>query len=303
VTSEEPLIAILPAGGRMANRMFQVMLAHEIHRRAGVGQIVGCRLPRWGLVSALPDVAPEPFAVLMNHAFDLDHVAYLLRSGMLRSIVIQGWGMRLAYYGSPEPARQLFQTPASGHALRDDELLIHVRAGDILDLHHPYYFPMPFSFYEEVIATTGLSPVFLGQLGDDSYSDALRRRFAGAKFLARRSTIEDFTTIRQAPHVVLSVSSYSWLAAWLSETAQSIHMPIYGLFDPRNGQTFLLPVDDPRWRFYAVDVPERETHKGLDVVDWAQRTASLGRLDEAQVRTLAIHGISTSPSAVLASPE
>jgi len=161
---------------------------------------------------------------------------------------------------------------------------------------------MPFCYYEEVIAATGLRPVFIGQIDDNPYSDALRRRFAGAKFLARRSSIEDFTTIRQARHVVLSISSYAWLAAWLSETAQSVHMPIYGLFEPRLGQTFLLPVDDPRWRFYAIDVPERATHKGLDVVAWAERTASLGRLDEARVRTLAIHGIAPSPSAVRASP-
>jgi hypothetical protein len=302
VTSEEPLIAIMP-GGRMANRMFQLMLAHEIRNRAGVGQIVGYDLPRWGLVSPLPEVAPEPYAVLVNHAFDLDHAAYLLRSGTLRAIVIQGWGMRLAYYKSPQPYRELFRTTARGHALRDNELLIHVRAGDILDLHHPYYFPMPFSFYEEVIAATGLRPVFIGQLDDNPYSDALRRRFAGAKFLARRSQIEDFTTIRQARHIALSISSFSWLAAWLSETAQSVHMPIYGLFEPRNGQTFLLPVDDSRWRFYAIDVPERATHKGLDVVAWAERTPSLGMLDEVQVRIRATSGISPTPSEVFASPE
>ena len=302
MTSEEPLIAIVSSGG-MGNRMFQLMLAHEIRNRAGVGQILGANLPRWGLMSQLPEVAPEPFAVLVNHAFDLDHAAWLLRTGVLRSIVLQGWGMRLAYYRSPEPYRALFQTSERGHALRDDELLIHVRAGDILDLHHPYYFPMPFSYYEEVIAATGLKPVFIGQLDDDSYSNALRRRFAGAKFLARRSSIADFTTIRQARHLVLSISSFSWLAAWLSESVVSVHMPIHGLFDQGNGQTFLLPVDDHRWRFYEIDVPERETHKDLDVVAWAERTASLGRLGEAQVRTLAIHGIAPKPSAVRASPE
>ena len=302
MTSEEPLIAIV-SSGRMANRMFQLMLAHEIRNRAGVGQILGCHLPRSGLVSPLPEVAPEPYAVLVNHAFDLDHAAYLLRTGVLRSIVIQGWGMRLAYYKSPQPYRELFQSPVRGHVLRDDELLIHVRAGDILDLHHPYYFPMPFSFYEEVIAATGLKPVFIGQLDDDPYSDALRRRFAGAKFLPRRSSVEDFTTIRQAPHILLSISSFSWLATWLSESVESVHMPIYGLFDPRIGQTFLLPVDDRRWRFYEIDVPERETHKDLDVVAWAERTASLGRLGEAQLRALAIHGIAPKQSAVSASPE
>jgi len=302
MTSEEPLIAIL-SSGRMGNRMFQMMLAHEIRARAGVGQIAGCHLPRWGLISQLPEVAPEPYAVLSNHAFDLDQAAYLLRTGVLRAIVLQGWGMRLAYYRSPDPYRALFRSPVQGHTLRDDELLIHVRAGDILDLHHPYYFPMPFSFYEEVIAATGLRPVFIGQLDDDPYSDALRRHFAGAKFLARRSSVEDFTTIRQARHVVLSISSFSWLAAWLSESAVSVHMPIYGLFDPRIGQTFLLPVDDRRWRFYEIDVPERETHKDLDVVAWAERTASLGRLGEAQLRALAIHGIAPKQSAISASPE
>ena len=302
MTGEEPLIAILPSGG-MGNRMFQVMLAHEIRNRAGVGHIAGCHLPRWGLEAPLPDAPPEPYVVLLNHAYDLDHAAYLLRTGIVRAIMLVGWGMRLAYYKSPEPDRALFQTTARSHALRDDELLIHVRGDDILDLHHPYYFPMPFSYYEEVIAASGLSPVFIGQLDDNPYSDALRRRFAGAKFLARRSSIEDFTTIRQARHVVLSISSFCWLAAWLSEKALSVHMPVYGLFEPRNGQTFLLPVDDSRWRFYAVDVPERATHHSLDVVAWAERTRSLGRLDEAQVRTLAIRGITPTPSAVLASRE
>jgi hypothetical protein len=300
VTSEEPLIAIM-SHGQMANRMFQLMLAHELRNRAGVGRIAGYHLPLWGLVSPLPEAAPEPFAILVNHAYDLDQAAYLLRGGTVRAILIQGWGMRLAYHKSPQPYRELFQTSARGHALRDDELLIHVRGEDILNLHHPYYFPMPFSFYEEVIATTGLRPVFMGQLGDNRYSDALRRRFAGAKFLPQRSTIEDFTTIREAPHVVLSISSFSWLAAWLSEKALSVHMPVYGLFEPRNRQTFLLPVDDQRWRFYAIDVPERATHPGLDVVAWAERTLSLGMLDEAQVRLLAICGISPTPSATLAS--
>ena len=102
---------------------------------------------------------------------------------------------------------------------------------------------------------------------------------------------------------MLSISSFSWLAAWLSEKALSIHMPIYGLFEPRNRQTFLLPVDDPRWRFYAIDVPERAAHKGLDVVAWSERTLSLGMLGEAQVRILATCGIAPMPSPVHASPE
>ena len=92
------------------------------------------------LIVVMPgELAPEPFAVLVNHAFDLDHTAYLLRTGVLRAIVLQGWGMRLAYYKSPQPYRELFGTTARGHALRDDGLLIHVRAGDIAPLPSPVH--------------------------------------------------------------------------------------------------------------------------------------------------------------------
>ena len=65
----------------------------------------------------LPDVSPEPYAVLVSHAFDLDQAAYLLRTGVLRTVVLLGWGMRLAHYRSPQTYRALFQSEVRGHAL------------------------------------------------------------------------------------------------------------------------------------------------------------------------------------------
>jgi hypothetical protein len=287
VPLEEPQIAIYP-WGRMANRMFQMMLAAELRRRAGVGRIVGYSMPRWDLVSPPVDTIDPPYAVLQGHRFDLDHAAYLLRTGAARTIVIAGWGMRLGYYGPPQRYRGLFRTSARGQTIGDDELLIHVRADDILNLHHPRYFPMPFSFYESVIASTGLRPVFIGQIGADAYSAALKRRFAGAKFLDPQSAIEDFTTIRKARHIVLSVSSFGWLAAWLSETVVSVQMPVSGLFDPRNGATFLLPLGDRRYRFHAIGIPAPEAREGLDLVAWAERAEAAGALSDEQLQALAL---------------
>jgi len=47
--------------------------------------------------------------------------------------------MRLAYYKSPQPYRELFGTTARGHALRDDGLLIHIRAVGIAPLPSPVH--------------------------------------------------------------------------------------------------------------------------------------------------------------------
>jgi hypothetical protein len=283
----EPQIAINHGTGRMANRMFQLMLATELRRRAGLGRIVGLDLPRWGMVSPPVEVLETPVLILKDHAFDLNSAAYLLRSGVAKTVIVEGWGMRLFYYGPPSQYRGLFAATEEGHRSGEDELLIHVRGDDILDLHHRRYRPMPFSFYEWVIAASGLRPVFMGQIGDDDYSAALRRRFPGARFIERQSVIADFTTLRTARHLVLSVSSFAWLAAWLSESLLTIHLPVYGLFDPSDRRTFLLPLHDARYVFHAIDAPAAPTGDGSDLVAWAEQADAPGPLSREQLAQLA----------------
>lgn len=195
------------------------------------------------------------------------------------AVLIKGWGMRLPYFGNPAPYRNLFQTSLKGEEVSEDELLIHIRGEDILSGWHHHYFPMPFSFYENVIKTTGLRPVFMGQIEENDFSLALRKRFPDARYLPQRSVVEDFTTLRNAAHVVLSVSSYAWLATWLSETAKSIHLPVAGLFNPLNRETFLLPVGDPRYVFYKLSMPDPEARKQLNFLQWVETHPFEGILD------------------------
>lgn len=58
-----------------------------------------------------------------------------------------------------------------------------------------------------------------------------------------------FETIRQSRHVVVGVSTFACLAAWLSRTADNTFMTVNGLFDPRQtSQVDLLPFGDARYR-------------------------------------------------------
>jgi hypothetical protein len=64
----------------------------------------------------------------------------------------------------------------------------------------------------------------------------------------------DFALMRAARHLVVSVSTFSWLAAWLSH-AETITIPLTGFYNPaQRPDVNLLPLDDPRYRFYLFPV-------------------------------------------------
>ena len=102
------------------------------------------------------------------------------------------------------------------------------------------------------MSEAGLQPVFVEQLEDNWYDRVLRDQFRNAHYLSG-GPIEDFQTMRGARHMVLAVSSFSWLAAWLSDRAEVIHMPVAGLFNPaQRSDIDLLPEADPRWHFLSI---------------------------------------------------
>jgi hypothetical protein len=120
---------------------------------------------------------------------------------------------------------------------------------DGLAWHYPL---LPIAFYADLIEQTGLQPVFMGQLGDDPYCTALRSRFPGAIFLPTRGPLGDFETIRNSRHVVVSVSTFAWLAAWLSD-ADTIFQPLAGFFSPgQRPDIDLLALDDDRYRYFML---------------------------------------------------
>jgi hypothetical protein len=284
VSNYKPPIIIRP-NGRLANQMFQLMLALELSKRIGGAPIFGFNLPEWGIKGQQtpnPRFLPSEMFLISRHKFNLNNLILLLEKRIVNGVVIEGWGMRLEYFGDPQRYKKIFHSNQETPQLSKNELLINVRAEDIMSGWHPMYFPMAFSYFEKIIALTSLSPVFMGQIEEDGYSLALKKRFKGARFLPPTSPIIDFQTIRNARHIVLSISSFAWLAAWLSENSVSVHVPVAGLFDPKVNDTNLLPLADPRYRYYQVPFPLFSERKGLDLVAWAE---SAGPVNELSMNT------------------
>jgi hypothetical protein len=258
--------------GNLGNRMIQYMAALALAARTPGARICQIHLPEWGIQIGKLEPASAGHGrteIVTTPAIPLGLLAARLNAGTLDRVDLRTYAQRLENFLAPAAYRTIFTSPStpipSVRPAGPGELLCNIRQGDILDARHPDYVLLPIDFYADLITRTGLSPVFMGQLEDTPYLHALRRRFPNARYVPSQGAAADFAFIRAATHIVPAISTFSWLAAWLSE-AETVHLPVLGLFNPRQApDTNLLPLEDPRYRFtwfphhYAVPVAEAET--------------------------------------------
>jgi hypothetical protein len=249
---------------RMANQMMQIMFALAVQRLARTTVCIeGYDLPEWGLRK--PPASPDVRALLTvgDASTKASVVAKLIDRYRPKRIDLTYLVTRASNYLPSDSYQCWFPLRVNeGISTSAEEIVIHVRLGDVAQLSHPHYGPLPISYYRSLLDRTGLSPVFMGELTDSPYCAALRSAFPRAKFLSTGTVLNDFQTIRRAHHIALAVSSFSWIAAYLS-CARSIHMPVCGWFDCRElPKVDMLPTNEGRWTFY--DVPRGVWHKRYD---------------------------------------
>jgi len=232
--------------------MFQYLLAQTVMARVPDARLTGHQLDEWGLCSP-DDSAPDvPGALLRGHVVPVDLVVRSLRRGVAVRAVTPA--CRLEHLPSLDAARRAFETPAEINPpeFGDDHIVVNVRADEILRGKHPDYLPTPVGLVETVVRESGRRPVLVGQVADDPYSAALLDRLPEAEIVPSRSPMHDFATLRSAQHLLLAVSTFSWLAGWMSD-AETIHLPVAGLFHPRQRPDLdLVPTDDNRYVFHEV---------------------------------------------------
>ena len=192
-----------------------------------------------------------------------------------------GYGQRLEHFPSKDFCRELFQCDENiGLVTSSDTLVCPVRGAEILQAIHPGYTSVPVDFYADIIESTQLKPIFMGQTDDNAYTQRLKQRFPGADFVPHMGPLADFQTIRKAHNIICSISTFAWLAAWLSR-ADSIFMPVFGLFDPRLFPDHdLLPLSEPAYRFFrfpeqrAVPLEAMEEAHALIKGQWVEVTGT-----------------------------
>jgi hypothetical protein len=174
-----------------------------------------------------------------------------LRRGEVEAVAIESYTFCLDHYPSREKCRQLLPAAVSTEhviGFGENALLCNVRGGEIL-LGVEDYIPLPVRYYQLLEEESGLDLVFYGQIGDDPYSENLRRHFPHAQFIRSQGQEVDFEIIRRSKNIAIAISTFSWLASYLSH-AQRIYVPVGGMFNPvQVRDQYYLPVDDPAFRF------------------------------------------------------
>lgn len=251
--TDGPVFHVEPQG-QLGNRMIQYMVALKFRDLMPDTRISNVHLPEWRIEHPPIESPEQAETVGRGHHIDLAGLAARVRAGEIRRIVFPGWGQRLENFLPLDVYRSVFRpTPANPPEFDSRHLLCPVRAGDIL--HSGLFYPLtPVEFYADVVAQTGLVPVFMGQTEPNRYTDRLRERFPTAIFLDTRGPLGDFALIRSAKNIVVGVSTFIWLAAWLSE-ADHIFMAVSGLFNHMQYPAAdLLPFNDPRYRFWLFPI-------------------------------------------------
>ncbi len=281
---------------RSANRVFQYFFGLALQQNVPGSVIHGHDLDIFGVKDSSPLPAPSArhLDVRFEHDINLHRLAYMLNADLLDSVSVQGWAQRMEYLPAPEAARKLVGLDGDAPMLSADKLVIHIRGEDIFSNPHRDYQPLPLRYYEVLIADSGLRPVFAGQL-DGDYGTALRRKFPAAEFRMAATPLADFKFLMQAPNIALSVSTFGWLAAWMSPAAKRILLPVAGLFNPaQRPDVDLIPHDDPRYEYYAFPVMKwRNTPaQYASVIDAPSPAQKISRADVEAAKRIAAQAVS-----------
>ena len=260
-----PVVHVLPVGG-FANQMIRAMAAYSISERVEQCRLSNLQLPEWGMNH--PEIPGAGGLTAGFHSprlmqLRVDTLIQNLRMGNIERVEISGYSQHLDNFLPVDFNRSLFPDTTPGvPTFGEEDLIINIRGAEILDARHPDYTLLPIQYYRFIIELTGLRPVFMGQLDENLYIRRLKAMFPRAEYLPSRGPMHDFALIRRARNIIIAVSTFSWLAAYLSH-ARRIFVPLTGFLSPvQFPEIDLLPLADPRYVYhlfpinYAVPVEE-----------------------------------------------
>jgi hypothetical protein len=238
--------------GNLGNQMIQFLVAKTLQKLVPELAISNSVLPVWGINH--PEIERKGRIFHFDEPQSVPLVVFreLFSRGLVDCIRYAGYGQRVGNLPSWQEATHYFRfSNEVVKGFSSEYLVINIRGGEVLDGRHPGYVLVPIDFYVELVKQTGLKPVFMGQIGDNVYCDALRRSFPDALFIPSGGMMHDFELVRRSVNVVPAVSTFSWLACWLSETAEKIFMPMTGIFNPLQYRDHdFAPTKDKRFRFF-----------------------------------------------------
>lgn len=242
--------------GNLGNRMMQYMSASYFQNIFPGSSLANVCLPEWGIEHE--DISEEILndlkVIEINDSFiDELEVVTKIEEENPDVVYFPEYLQKIFLFGNPEFWREKFVNKENVNIkFSEDEIVVNIRTGELLKGLWQYPL-LPVEFIEKVIKEVNLKPVFVGQIEKNAYCDELKEIFPNARFIHHVSPLFDFEVLRRAKNSLVAISTFSFLANWLSESSKII-LPVYGFFNfpGTDGGIDLLPMDDERFVFYLL---------------------------------------------------
>jgi glycosyltransferase involved in cell wall biosynthesis len=279
VTSGSPRV-VMGVPWKLGNELFRTMTSVYLAATIGARKLEGVRLTGLDLETTVDGPIDALFRVSGGHKLPIDAIERALKDESVEGVWNSGYGQRFEYISGQRDfwTAQCNRLSLDLPSIAANEVVVNIRAAEILKVIDRGYFPLPLDFYEIILEELGMEPVFVGQFeGTHPYLERLRARYPNARYI-HGTIMEDFELLRRSHTKILSISSFSWLAGWLGADSSRVIMPVAGLFNPEASPNIdLLPVNDDRYAFrqFSPMKREREESNLMDFLD-ALADASAG---------------------------
>ena len=127
-----------------------------------------------------------------------------------------------------ETMKRIFRI-TSQQSLKEDDLVIHIRSGDIFNNKRPHrsYVPPPLWYYQKIIESYPFQRIYL--IAEDRVNpciNALLERYQNIQW-KRRTLEEDIQIIMNARHIVMSIGTFIPQLTSLSTNCHRMYRPMY----------------------------------------------------------------------------
>ena len=163
-----------------------------------------------------------------------------------QGVTLDGWFQRYEYYRDHKgKIRQWFKIDDLDVGQTVNDAIVHLRMGDCIlgDLAADPYV-MPFEYYEAALNTTEFDRLYICSdpetLNHPMFESYMEKFSKYNPTLLKGSAIEDFRAIKSFNKIIMSQSSFSWWAAFLSNASE--------IFSP-------VPMPGPHGHEWSIDSP------------------------------------------------
>ena len=242
--------------GRFANQVIQAMAAQQIMEDLKLNRIYLPGIPSWGIDKSTNYELREYQLRIEIKARSRKTIRVggagaewklSLEQAEFRRVHLVGSGQHFKNFNRQKRfAQDLLRTDIHDDCcVQDSELrsklkdfhLVHIRQGDIFKnatLSRPDYYPLPVSFYEALSSTSPKPLAFIGEVdANPDYLSMLRDRCRASIIVPSGCLHRDFNLLRSSEIVTMAISTFSWLAGWISEQAFEVNIPIAGFLNPK----------------------------------------------------------------------